>query len=107
MTRPTRRAHIQVISIMLFLTTAMFAFTRIGTSTTSAAQATITPSPTPLGGGHGQITFIAGEYTDQQNFEIYLMNADGSHLQNINDISVSPAWSPDGMQIAFASWKRD
>ena len=100
------RKHIPIISITVLLIAAMFGFATIGTSVTSAAQATITPSPTPLGGGHGQIVFIAGEYTDQQDFEFYLMNADGSHLRNVTNTSSYnnfPAWSPDGMQIAFAS----
>ena len=40
------------------------------------------------------------------NWEIYVMNDDGSgqrRLTNNTDTDVSPSWSPDGKKIAFAS----
>jgi TolB protein len=43
------------------------------------------------------------------DFEIYVMNADGSGLRNLTrewGLDGLPVWSPDGQKIAFPS-KRD
>ena len=48
--------------------------------------------------------------TDRNDFEIYVINADGSGQRNLSrDWGLDdtfPVWSPDGQKIAFAS-KRD
>src|SRR2546425_1060653 len=58
---------------------------------------------TAVGGASGQIAFVSDR---DGNFEIYLMNADGSsqtRLTNNLATDFQPAWSPDGKKIAFTS----
>lgn len=58
---------------------------------------------TPKAASVGQIAFA----TDRDgNYEIYVMNADGTNqrrLTNDPDYNIQPSWSPDGTQVAFYS----
>lgn len=61
---------------------------------------TITPA------GNGKIAFVRLEGEDANRWQIYTMEADGSHqirLTSNSDFDDHPAWSPDGSKIAFAS----
>jgi DNA-binding SARP family transcriptional activator/Tol biopolymer transport system component len=57
--------------------------------------------------GGGKIVFSASSKPRQgmnEDFDLYLIDADGSNLQQItpgNANDVMPAWSPDGLWIAF------
>lgn len=55
------------------------------------------PTPTPFGGGTGEIAFISAG-------NIYLMNTDGSDLTRLTDTGGIGCfvWSPDGRKIAFS-----
>ncbi len=74
---------------------------------TPPSSPTPMPTPsvtsTPIGGGYGQIAFASDRTGVPQ---IWLMNADGTGLQQITsmpDGACQPSWSPDGQQLVFIS----
>jgi Tol biopolymer transport system component len=53
-----------------------------------------------------QIAFSMREPKNDNNFNIFLVNVDGTGLKNLTDdrrFSADPGWSPDGKQIVYAS----
>jgi eukaryotic-like serine/threonine-protein kinase len=72
-------------------------------SITPTPTQTMAPTATPLGGGSGQIAFVS---TQTGTPQIYIMNLDGSDLQqvsNMPDGACQPDWSPNGLHIVFIS----
>jgi hypothetical protein len=55
--------------------------------------------------GTGAVAYSAWENRDYPN--IYLLNADGSGKQLLIERASEPAFSPDGKQLAYFSWRDD
>ncbi len=74
-----------------------------GNPSTEEAEVTLTPLPTPIGGGIGQIAFASDRSGIPQ---IYLVNVDGTEIEPLTsmpDGACQPSWSPDGTAIVFIS----
>ena len=69
-----------------------------------AASASPPPGKAAFPGANGKIAFTSNR---DGNYEIYVMNADGSGQTNLTNNPAfdgsSAAWSPDGTKIAFSS----
>lgn len=72
----------------------------VSTTTPPAPTLTLTPAPTPIATPTCKIAFVSQD--EGGNFEIYLMNTDGSN-QTLLTKGLYPTWSPDGSHIAFRS----
>ncbi|MCY4529111.1 MAG: hypothetical protein OXD46_08820 [Chloroflexi bacterium] len=69
----------------------------------SQPEPTPTPWPTPDNSAMSRIAFATNR---DGNWEIYVMNSDGSNPHNITNnprTDSHPSWSPDGSKIAFQS----
>jgi Tol biopolymer transport system component len=72
-------------------------------SMTPTFTQTLVPTSTLQGGGYSQIAFAS---TRNGTPQIFMVNSDGTNLQQITDIpggACQPDWSPDGLQIVFIS----
>ncbi|MCX6079696.1 MAG: protein kinase [Chloroflexi bacterium] len=67
----------------------------------TATNTALPPSPTPLGGGLGEIAFASTRTGIPQ---IYIMRANGDEAQQVTnerDGACQPDWSPDGEKIVY------
>ena len=100
MSRPIMR--LMVVGAILI---AAAAVGLLGESSVLVGRPALAQTNTPTAAS-GQIAFTS---TRDGNYEIYVMNADGSgvtRLTNNSAYDFEPAWSPNGLRIAFRS-RRD
>ena len=60
-------------------------------------------TPTPLGGGMGEIAFVS---TRTGRPQVYVMRADGGDIRQITnerDGACQPDWSPDGVKVVYVT----
>lgn len=72
---------------------------------TAASTVTATTTPTVSVPTAGKIAFAA--YNDAGVYAIYVVRADGSGLTYLVGEASQPAFSPDGQEIIFHSWRQD
>ena len=84
-------------------TLAASAFIALAIACGSEVEPTPTPWPTP---DNSTISRIAFATNRDGNWEIYIVNSDGSNPHNVSNNPATdshPSWSPDGSKIAFQS----
>lgn len=72
--------------------------------TVFAPTPTMSPTPPPIGGGNGQITYWAQDnITSAVNMYVADLNYPTEEAQ-IMGVGESPSWSPNGMQVAYVQY---
>jgi len=72
-------------------------------STETAGAVIPTAGATPVGGGIGQLAFASTRDGVSQIFVVNFDGSDPTRLTDLTDGACQPAWSPDGVRLAFTS----
>jgi eukaryotic-like serine/threonine-protein kinase len=72
---------------------------------TPVSDETLVPSPTPTGGGAGQIAFASDRTGVMQIWVVSAdpLNPSPRQITNLQEGACQPSWSPDGTRLAFTS----
>lgn len=73
------------------------------TPPTPTATATATPLPTPLAGSAGLIAYVSERDGDPEIFLLDLLSGQVTQVTSNTTLDDHPAWSPDGLLLAFQS----
>jgi len=91
------------------ITTTVAAPTRVPptenavTALPAITETPLLPTPTPLGGGWGELAFVSTRTGIPQ---VYIMRADGGDVRQVTneqDGACQPDWSPDGLKVVYIS----
>jgi eukaryotic-like serine/threonine-protein kinase len=104
---PSETPFDEMVSLNITETETQNPATQTPEGTAAAALPSITPTPspegTPQGGGSGQIAFVSERSGLPQ---IFLMNFESSEVEQLTfeaEGACQPAWSPNGMKLAYIS----
>ena len=64
---------------------------------------TLTPMPTPMGGGPGLIAFVSERTGRPQIWLLDIRTGNTTQMTHLQDGACQPDWSPDGQKIVFTS----
>ena len=108
-----RAQTVILITLLVLISACGPDTTPVSVVSTAVPTPMMTPTqilPTPTGiavsAGDSETGLIALSSDQDGDFEIWVVNADGSRQRQLTDndsMDISPSWSPDGSQIAFVS----
>jgi Tol biopolymer transport system component len=83
----------------------IWAVNRDGTGLSNLTQGITQHDSNPVWSPDGSRISFASQRTAAPQYDLWVMNSDGSNPTMVDEKAVSSTWSPDGTKIAYASYK--